>query len=531
MMPQTREHLEICELLGVRRGIVVLTKRDLVDHEWLELATSEVRAGLAGTFLADAAIVPVSARTGAGLPELRAAIAQLVAALPPRDSSGVFRLPIDRIFTIKGFGTVVTGTVGGGEVAVGDDLVVLPRGTAVRVRGIEVHGGAVPSARAGLRAAVNLHGVAVDDLVRGDVLARPDTVPASHILDVTFRYVAAARSPLAKRSSVMVHHGATSALAKLSLDVDDLAPGATATGQLRLDATTPIAALPGDRFIARGFAPLADHGTTLGGGEIVRVLAPRAREDHADLVDQLVAAKLGERLLVELRAGGPAGRDLADLARRAGQGADAVRAALDPLVLSGEVLAVGDVYFHGEAIAALERSLLAAIAEPVPRETLRTSLPASLPPRAFDALVDGLARRGAIVDGETVRRADAAGLPRLGPLDEALLGHFRGWALEPQRPKELPALIAQPEPLVKAALDRLLAHKLLVKVKPDLLVETSALAALRTRLIEFLAAHTQITPQQFKELTGASRKYSIPLAEYFDQEKVTLRIGDNRKRR
>jgi selenocysteine-specific elongation factor len=539
MMPQTREHLDICQLLGVRRGLVALTKRDLVDDEWLAMATEEVRAALAGSFLADAPIVAVSARSGAGLPELRAALGKAVADLPPRDRGGVFRLPVDRIFTIKGFGTVVTGTVIGGEVSVGAELVVLPHGLPARVRGIEVHGEAVQSARAGLRAALNLGGVAVDDLVRGDVLAHPGAVPTSHILDVRFRYLAAATEPLPRRSKALVHHGATQVLASLVLDGDGVAPGAEVTGQLRLDATTPLAALPGDRFIARGFAPLADHGSTIGGGEIVRVLAARARKagDHAADVDRLAGARLTDRLAIELRAAGPAGRTAADLARRAGQPREAIAAALEPLVLGGEVLATGDpdaaVYLHGQIVAELEAAIVApAGAEPVTREAVRAALSAGLPPRAFDAIVAGLVRRGAIVaDGDAIRPAGGAALPRLGPLDEELVARFRAWKLEAPRPTEVAAAVGKPDAAVKSALDRLLAHKLLVKVKPDLYLDAGVVAELRARLVAHLDAHGEITPQQWKDVTGASRKYSIPLAEYFDAEKVTLRIGDVRKKR
>jgi len=538
-MPQTREHLDICQLLGVRRGLVALTKSDLVDDEWIEMATAELRTALAGSFLADAPIVPVSARTGAGLPELRAALGRLVAELPPRDQTGVFRLPVDRTFTIKGFGTVVTGTIIGGEVKVGDELVVLPRGQPARVRGIEVHGEAVQAARAGLRAALNLGGVAVEDLVRGDVLAHPDAVPTSHILDVRFRYLAAATAPLPRRSKALIHHGATQVLASIVLDVDQLAPGGEATGQLRLDATTPLAAVPGDRFIARGFAPLADHGTTIGGGEIVRVLAPRARRasNHADAVAQLAGARLGERLVLELRAAGPAGRALPDLARRVGHPADAIRAALEPMVLGGELLVIGDgaaaVYLHGETVAAIEAAIAERVqGDPVTREAIRSRLSQALPPRAFDAILAGLVRRGAVIaDGETVRRADGAALPRLGPLEEDLLQRFRGWGIEPPRPKDIPTAIGQAEPAVKTALERLLAHKLLVKVKPDLYLDAAVVADLRARLVAHLTAHGEITAQQWKDLTATSRKFSIPLAEYFDAEKVTLRVGEIRRRR
>lgn len=541
-MPQTREHLDICELLGVRRGLVALTKRDLVDAEWLELVTAEVGAALAASFLASAPVIPVSARDGTGLPELRAAIGALVAAVPPRDAGGVFRLPIDRVFTIKGFGTVVTGTVVGGEVTVGDELAVLPRGLTARVRGIQVHGEAAGSARAGLRAALNLGGVAVEDLIRGDVLAHPGAVPTSHILDVRFRHLAATCQPLARRTAVLVHHGASCAMASLVVDADRVEPGAEVTGQLRLDRAAPIAALPGDRFIARGFAPLADHGSTIGGGTIVRVLAPRARrrDDHAAAVARLDDARLEDRIAIELRAAGAAGRPLAELARRIGRTPDEVRAAIEPAVLGGELLAVGEpaapTVIHGEAVAAVEAAALARIdatpEAPTPREAIRAALPAALPPRAFDAILAGLGRRGAVIaDGDLVRRADGAALPRIGPLDEELLTRYRAWALEPPRPKDVHAELARPEPAVRAALDRLLAHGLIVKIKPDLYVEAGALAALRARLLAHFTAHAELTPQTWKDLTGASRRFSIPLAEHFDAEKLTLRVGEVRKLR
>jgi selenocysteine-specific elongation factor len=239
VMPQTREHLDICELLAVKRGVVALTKRDLVDAEWLDLVTTEVRAALAGRALAGAPIVPVSAKPGAeqGLDELRRELTKAIEAVPPREASGVFRMPIDRVFTVKGFGTIVTGTVLGGEVAVGDELAVVPSGLAPRVRGIEVHGEAVQRARAGHRAALNLGGVAVDDLARGDLVAHPGRVAGSHILDAEVRHLGS--RVLAARSKVLVHHGTAQVLATLAtVDNAPLEPGATALAQLRLDRAT-----------------------------------------------------------------------------------------------------------------------------------------------------------------------------------------------------------------------------------------------------------------------------------------------------
>jgi selenocysteine-specific elongation factor len=564
IMPQTREHLDICELLAVRRGIVALTKRDLVDAEWLELVTSEVRAALAGRVLADAPIVAVSTKPDAeaGLDDLRRELARAIDAIPPREATGVFRLPIDRVFTVRGFGTIVTGTVLGGEVAVGDDLVVVPSLLTPRVRGIEVHGEAVPKARAGHRAALNLGGIAVDELARGDLLAHPGRLAGSHILDVELRYVGTRALPA--RSKVLVHHGTAQVLATL-VAVDNSAiersgsagprsnasadalrsaiePNATVLAQLRLDRATPLGALPGDRFIVRGFVTTASGGSTIGGGRIVRVLAPRARKGghHAEQLAALAAARLDQRVALDVRATAAAGLGIAELVRRLGAPPDALAAPLAALVAGGELLATGEGdhahYLHAQTVAELEARLLALVPagdDGAPREALRTQLPAALPPRAYDAIVAGLERRGALATaGDRVRRAaDRPRGPMLAPTEAALLDKLRGWGVEPLRPKELPVALGVGEPQVKQAIDRLVAAKLAVKVKPDLVMDAEVVARLRVKLLAFLDAHGTIDAQQWKDLTGASRKFTIPLAEYFDAERVTLRVGDARRKR
>ncbi|MCL4226808.1 MAG: selenocysteine-specific translation elongation factor [Myxococcales bacterium] len=538
VMPQTREHLDVCQLLGVRRGLVVVTKRDLVDDEWLALIDAELARALAGTFLAAAPRLAVSTRTGAGLDALRAAIAQAVTELPPRPATGVLRLPVDRVFTLRGFGTVVTGTIASGALAVGDELAILPRGLAARVRGLEVHGQAVDRARAGQRCAVNLGGVGTDELARGDVLAHPGAVAPTHLLDVRFRLLAAARAPLPPRSKVLVHHGTTQVGAALVVVGERgarIAPGAEGLAQLRLDRATPLAALPGDRFIVRGFQPLADHGTTLGGGEVVRVHAARARAgDHAAVVARFAAARAEERLALELRAARAAAPTVADLVRRTGDDPAAVTRALDAMGAAGLALRAGTgaaaVHLHAETVAALEQAVLERLE--LPREELRRKLPAALPARAFDAIVDGLVARGVIeAHGEHLRPAAAARAAPRSPLAADLARRFAAWALEPPRPKELPALLGQPEPAVTQALAALVADGGVVRVKPDLYVGADALAELEARLRAYLAAHREITPQAWKELTGTSRKYAIPLAEHFDARKVTLRVGDLRRLR
>jgi len=542
VMPQTREHLDICELLGVRRGLIVLTKRDLVDDEWLAMVSADVRAAVAGTFLADAPIVPVSTKTGAGLPELRAALAKTIDELPPRAKAGVFRMPVDRVFTVKGFGTIVTGTVLGGEVAIGDELTVIPSGLTTRVRGVEVHGEAVDHAIAGYRAALNLGNIAVDDLARGDLLAHPGRVAASHILDVELRYLAAAPGPLGPRTKVLVHHGTTQVLATLALvGRTALQPGETAIAQLRIDATTPLGALPEDRFIVRGFVTTATHGSTIGGGRIIRVLAPKARKgtQHAEAVASLAAARQEQRIALDVRAAAYAGLSVGDLVRRLGAPAAALAAPLAALVAARELLVTGEGehahYLHAQAIAQLEAKigeLVGAGADGLPREELRTQLPPALPTRAFDAILAGLAQRGTLaIDGERVRRATAPPRAQLSPLEQKLATQLQAWGVEPQRPKEIPATLGLTEAQVKTALDRLVTAKLAVRIKPDLFMHADAVAALRAKLVAFLDEHKTIDAQQWKELTGASRKFTIPLAEYFDAEKLTLRVGDVRRKR
>jgi len=543
VMPQTREHLDICELLGVRRGLVVLSKRDLVDDEWLAMVTADVRAAVAGTFLADAPIVPVSTRTELGMPELRAALAAVIDDLPPRAQTGVFRMPVDRVFTVKGFGTIVTGTVLGGEVAIGDELSVIPSGLSARVRGIEVHGAAVERAVAGHRAALNLGGVAVEDLARGDLVVHPGRVAPSHILDVELRYLSTAPGELGPRTKVLVHHGTAQVLATLALvGTTKLAPGGEALAQLRIDARTPLGALPGDRFIVRGFVTTATHGSTIGGGRVIRVLAPKARKDaaHAATVAALAAARQDQRIALDVKTAAAAGLPIGDLVRRLGVPAAMLAEPLATLVASGELLVTGAGdhahYLHATAVAELEGKIVALVSaapDGVLREELRTQLPAALSPRAYDAILASLAAKGTIATaGDRVTRSAApAKGPVLDPNEVALLGKLEGWGLEPLRPKEMHTALGLSEAQTKTALDRLVAAKLVARIKPDLMVHAGVIANLKAKLLAFLAQHTTIDAQQWKELTGASRKFTIPLAEYFDAEKVTLRVGDLRRKR
>jgi selenocysteine-specific elongation factor len=555
-MPQTREHIDICALLGIPRGAIALTKIDLVEPEWLALVTDEVRAAVKGTFFETAPIVPCSAASGAGLPALRAVLEELAATGEPRPTEGPLRLPLDRVFAVKGFGTVVTGTLATGRVREGDDVVALPGVAGARrvgkVRGIEVHGARRTEAFAGERTAVNIQGLERDELARGAVLAHAGVLEASAVVDVELAVLPICPAPLRHRAELLFHALTTQETATLVLlEGDAIAPGGRALAQLRLGR--PAALLPGDRFILRGFQPLPQHGTTIGGGRIVRVLAPRRRRagprDVALAARMAAAAQLEERVALEIEAAGTIGIDRDGLRARVGDGVKKVDRAVEALLARRAAVTFyrepGGV-ISAEALSEVEDFVLAQLdrlhaARPlspgIAREELRTARPftRALEPRIFGLALNELLRRGAVeLDADQIRRAGFS--PRRAELEKEpvvarVRAVYRDSNLAPPWSHELAARLGVPAGEASAALEILVRRGELVRVKPDLCFERGAIDALAERLRAALAARGEITPQEWKTLTGQSRKYAIPLAEHFDAEKLTLRVGDIRRLR
>jgi selenocysteine-specific elongation factor len=551
IMPQTREHLDICRLLGVRRGLVAITKSDLLPglgSEWLPLLLGELKGALAGTFLEGAPVLPCSTRTGEGLPALREALGTLAATVAPRPADGPLLLPIDRSFTLKGFGTVVTGTLLSGSITEGEQLALLPSppGQApLRVRTLQVHGAAVKKALAGQRTAVNLPGLEAGEAWRGQALARPGELPPSSLLDAEVTLLPAATRALRHRARLLLHLGTAQVQASVSLqDRGELAPGATALAQLRL--AEPVAALPGQRFILRGFAKLDGRGATLAGGRVLSVAAPRRRRGRAESLAQL-AVLAGDavepRLAAVLAMAGPAGLDALALGGRVALSPRALEEALGRLSARRQALLVDRTtrtWVAGAVAEQLSARLLAGLTthhRAHPREAgmgleaLRGLLPPVADARLFQRLLVQLGEAGAVaIDGELVRRAEhrvvagAAGDALAGRVCEVL----RRGGLTPPLLSELPAACAGAPAELAAALKQLLAEGRVVRVSADLHYDAGMLDGLRERLVAWLRQRPQITTQEFKELVGASRKHVIPLAEYFDRERVTLRVGDHR---
>jgi selenocysteine-specific elongation factor len=543
-MPQTQEHLDICSLLGVPRGLVALTKSDLCEPAWLRMVTEDVGRLVRGTFLEGAPIVPCSATTGAGLDDLRAALLTLAPQAPGKDADGLLRLPLDRAFVMKGFGTVVTGTLVGGRARIGDDVLLLPSRVSAKVRGLQVHGEAVGEAIAGQRTAVNLGGVERADVERGEVLVHAGTLEATSLVDGFVRHLSVCKRPLKQRARVLFHAGTTQVMGTVVLlEGRELPPGAEGPVQLHLEQ--PVVTLPGDRFILRGFEAQQNYGTTLGGGEVVRVRGTKHRRADAaaaDLLRAFRAAGPEDRVALEVRAAGLSGIARDELKGRLPLVPRALDRALERLGSQGVLVRFDreqQGWAHRDALGDLRERIVAAVdryhaEQPLRagagREEIRSKLPADLPVKLFHAAIEQLVAAGDLdTDRESIRRrghrvqATAEGLAPLKARVEAAL---RAGGLSPPRPAEIDGDGKQ----VQDALRLLIEEGAVVKVQ-DLYFCRAAVDDLRARLVAFLEKNGQITAQQWKDLCAATRKFTIPLGEHFDAEKLTLRVGDARKLR
>lgn len=536
-MPQTAEHLAILDLLHIEHGLVVLTKIDLVDEEWLALVQEEVRERLRGTTLAAAPLVPVSALTGAGLDDLRAALDGLLVAHPEPVDGGRPRLPIDRVFTIAGFGTVVTGTLTGGSLRLGDEVEIQPAGLRARIRGLQSHKHKVEVARPSSRVAVNLSGVAVAEISRGDVLTAPGWLRPSDRLDGRLRLIADAPRPLEQNDRVDLFVGAAEVGGRVTLlDAETLAPGAEGWVQLRLDR--PIAATRGDRFILRQPSP----SQTIGGGVIVEAHPRRHRRFDGATLARLATLQRGtpaERLVGALAAG-PAEAKVAG--ESAGLAGAELREALDELQQSGEIVIVEPVstatprptdYIatreHWQAAVTALRRLLAQyhaqypLRPGAPREEVRSRLGQGA--RLFDKVATLAARQGHLVEEGPLLR-----LPDHQPTysDEHRRQAERLLAALGSQPAAPPSL---PELGVDAEVVAALAHEgHIVKINDAAAFLTPTYRAMVDWTLATIDAAGSVTVAGLRDRFATSRKHALALLEHLDARRVTRRQGDARVR-
>ncbi|HSK63867.1 MAG TPA: selenocysteine-specific translation elongation factor [Pyrinomonadaceae bacterium] len=546
VMPQTREHFDICRLLGVANGLIVITKKDLVEEEMLSLVEDEARALVAGSFLEGAPVLAVSAKTGAGLAELKTQLVSVGQRVPPRSADFVMRLPIDRAFSMKGFGTVVTGTLISGHIAEADELELLPPGVKVRVRGLQVHGQAVKQAHAGQRTAVNLAGVDTAQMERGMVLAPAGRLRPTQILDGWIDVLPGIARPVRTRSRVRFHIGAAEVLGRVTVldGPAEIPAGGGALAQVRLEA--PVVALHGDRFVLRSYSP-AD---TIAGGTVVNPFAAKHRrkeiEQTTQLLRSLMSSERGSKFASFVQLSGKHGVRVGDLAAMTGWTSEVLAQAAAAAIGQGSVVESGGVYLSRESFAQLSAEVIdelerhhkrEPLARGMLRETLREKLFAHSLPELFGAVIGRLEANGQVVSEKDVIRSSGHRVDLTdqdAKLSEQIEKTYRDAGVEAPSLDEAMAragIAAAQRAQARKIVQLLLDGGKLVRVQGEMFMHAEVIDNLKTRLRDYAAAHEPdrlIDVPAFKTLAGVSRKYAIPLLEYFDREQVTRRAGDKR---
>lgn len=534
--PQTREHFDICRLLSIQRGITVLTKSDSVDRETLDVVRMEVEEFLRGSFLdvAKSPILAVSSLTRAGIEELKRALLDVVSQIPARDSGALARLPIDRVFTMKGFGTVVTGTLISGGISREDELELFPSGRKLRVRGIQVHGTAADQAVAGQRTALNLVGASTSDLARGMSLAAPNTFHGGKRVDVLLTLLPSAK-PLKDRARVHLHVYTAEVIAEVRLyGSKEVKPGEQAFAQLRMEEHGLL--LPGDRFIIRHFSPVI----TIGGGWVLDANPPsKVKKDEAENFLREIAMATPEAALeARVARRGRQALSVSEAVAETGLPARVIQRYLSKAVQSGDIVCAADVFVHRAAFDSLKSQLTKRVEDfqaksPLVAGLSRKELQESFNTRSevFSAALDALVKEKKLeFAGELVR------LPGRGVVmkDEeaeskkSIEQAFASAGLAVPALKDVLNALKVDRARAQKIVTLMLRDKVLVKVSDDLVFHSSALQRLREQMASQKAKSPNIDVGRFKELTGVSRKYAIPLLEYLDRERVTRRVGNER---
>jgi selenocysteine-specific elongation factor len=538
--PQTREHFDICRLLGVKRGVVALTKSDLVDADTMELVKLEAEEFLRGSFLEGAPLVPVSAKTGNGLGELKKALSDAAANASVKDAARYFRLPIDRAFAMKGFGSVVTGTLISGSVGTADEVELFPLGERLRVRGVQSGGKAVERATPGQRTAVNLAGIEHTALKRGMVLATPGKFRKTRRIDARLELLPSARK-MKQRSRVHFHAGTTETIAEVFFHgVKELLPGESAFANLKLQ--DEVLVLPGDRFIVRQFSPVA----TIGGGAVLDPLARRPMLRDTGRVSFLETLERGNReeTLAAMTERALLGLGWEEIVARTGWIEKEIREALEKVSSTGRVKTVSAeplVLVSGKFFEEVRKKIMEKVERfqkenpllpGIGREDLRASLGKRVRTETFRAALEELvAQKKLDAPGELVKKAgsEIAFQPEEAKAKEEIEVAFASASLAVPSVKEVLAKLRVEAKRAEKLLQILLREKSLVRVSPELIFHRSALAQLKEKLSAYKKTKgDRISVPVFKELTGITRKYAIPLLEYLDRERVTRRAGDER---
>ena len=540
VMPQTREHLSICRLLGIKSGLIVLTKTDLVEPEWVELVTDDIQDFVKDTFLEEKPIVPVSAHTGDGLENLKKILNEIADQTPTKSETGIFRIPIDRVFTMRGFGVVITGTLFSGSVAVGEQVEVYPKALQARVRGLQVHGESVGKSTAGLRTAVNLQGLERAEVFRGDIIGHRGELKTTYMLDVHLEHLADAPRPLKTRNRIRFHAGTAEIMGRISLiGRDALEPGDSSFAQIRLEE--PIVVLPRDRFVIRSYSPII----TIGGGEILDIMPRKHRRLRSSSLEHLKSLHQGdetERLLILLRDSRLNGVELADLTGRLTLKPSDIQKTIQELSSQREVQIIDQTNFFSMTTAhfnTAQKNILSFLCEYHAENPFRTGAPreevrgkaGEVNEKIFAAALKHLSESNEIVENGAILRLASHSVEideKLGEVKTKLESVYKNAHFQPPSVEDAFSQTGGKGNSNRNALQILIDEGALLRLKDNIIYHRHALSEAENLLREHLSQNNEITAAEFRDLLGITRKHAIPLLEYFDTARITLRVEDKR---
>lgn len=539
VMPQTREHMDIIELLGVNQGIIVITKKDLVDEEWLMLVEEEVREYIGSTILKDAPVIAVSAVTKEGMPELIALIEKLAAEVEEKPAFGQARLPIDRVFTVSGFGTVITGTLWSGRLQVGDTLELMPVQQPVRIRTLQVHNEKVDTAYAGQRVAVNLQGVEVADIKRGYLLATPGYLSPSYRVDTRLHLLSSSKRTLKNWNRVRFHLGTDETLGRVVLlDRDELHPGDEAYVQIVMEK--PIVAYKGDRFVIRYYSPVS----TIGGGIVIDGNAPKQKRFREDVLDELVIKEEGslyDVILHELESHPEEFISVSELSKRTGSSPEQTSQELQQLVDDEKAIRIKEqVYISTYGVQVIKARIAETLEKyhrqyPMrsgyPREDMRSRFFKQLNPKDFNLIIKQLEEEGSLSSRNNQLMLPQH-TPQPGVKEQESIDRIKRIMEEqmftPPGADELLSVSGLGEQAFGEVLAYMIDAGMLVKINQDTLFSSKAIEEGKQRLAAHFEQEKELSLATARDILNTTRKYALPLIEYYDRIRFTRRVGDIR---
>ena len=537
VMPQTKEHMDICEILGLKKGIIAITKIDLVDEEMVELVHEDIKDFLKGRSLEGAPVIPVSSTTGKNIELLKESIRNAAKNVEERSKEGIFRLPVDRVFTLKGLGTIITGTCISGYIKIGEEIEIYPLHKKAKVRNIQAYHEDAEEAIAGQRVALNLQGIEKNEIERGTIIGKPDTLMLSNRLDATLRYLKLPFKPIKNDSILRFHIAATQEEARIVLlNRDVIEPGEELFAQFVF--ANPIVALPGDRYILRGSYAIQ----TIGGGEILDIM-PGKHKRNAVYIDStyklLTEGNFMDKAEYHILKGGYEGIKREILSILLGKDEAHVSSLIENLVQHNKVTFIGKTVIHMDKFIDYKKTLEKLLDDfhtknpqkiGISKEELRTRLP-KVESQVFQAALEECIAEGNIeVEKDKVRIRDAGGKvdKEREHFVEDMIEKLHGYGLMPPHVKELAIELHKTENYVRDSMERLVYEGKVIKVKGDMYFHRNVIEDFKEKVLTYLRANKEMTPSDFKSTLNLSRKYMIPLLEYLDEIKLTIRTGDKR---